>query len=135
MVAVTFVSCGTLISSNTLKSVFMSIQECKIKATMVNINSLYFKSLFYPYNVLVNKCSSSCNDINNPYAKLCVPDVDKNTHGKVFNLMLRTNEIRYIKKEIFIHTILFTLIIIISCYYCNTRPWIKKIFNVILIYK
>ena len=113
MVAVTFVSCGTLISSNTFKSVFMSNQECKIKATMVNINNN--KSLFYPYNVLVNKCSSSCNDINNPYAKLCVPDVDKNTHVKVLNLMLRTNEIRYIKKEIFIYTILFTLIII-SCY-------------------
>ena len=34
-------------------------------------------SLYYPYSVLVNKCSGSCNDINNPYAKLCVPDVAK----------------------------------------------------------
>ena len=46
----------------------------------------------YPYSVLVNKSSGSCNDINNPYAKLCVPDVVKDTNIEVFNLMLRTNE-------------------------------------------
>ena len=48
----------------------------------------------YPYIVLVNKSSGSCNDINNPYAKLCVPDVVKDTNIEVFNLMLRTNETR-----------------------------------------
>ena len=35
----------------------------------------------------VNKCSVSCNNINDPYAKLCVPDVFKNINVKVFNLM------------------------------------------------
>ena len=32
------------------------------------------------------------NNINGPYAKLCVPDVVKNLNVKVFNLMSRTNE-------------------------------------------
>ena len=40
------------------------------------------------------KCSGSCNNINNPYAKLCVPDVVKNVNVKVFSLMSRTNETR-----------------------------------------
>ena len=44
----------------------------------------------------VNKCSSSCNHINNPYAKLCVPDVVKNMNIKVFNKMSKINETRYI---------------------------------------
>ena len=35
----------------------------------------------------MNKCSGNCNSINDPYAKLCVPDVIK-------NLMSRTNETR-----------------------------------------
>ena len=31
--------------------------------------------LFRPYSVLVNKCSGSYTDTNNPYTELCVPDV------------------------------------------------------------
>ena len=30
-----------------------------------------------PFSVKTSKCSGSCNNINNPYAKLCVPDVLK----------------------------------------------------------
>ena len=45
----------------------------------------------------VNKCIGSCNNIDDPYAKLSVPDVAKNTIVKVFNLVSRTNETRYIK--------------------------------------
>ena len=44
----------------------------------------------------MNKCCSSCNDINDPYAKLCIPDVVKGINVKVFNLMSRINEIRHI---------------------------------------
>ena len=37
----------------------------------------------------------SCNNINDLYATMCVPDVVKNLNVKVFNLMSRTNESRY----------------------------------------
>ena len=37
------------------------------------------------------------NNINNPYAKICVPDVMKNLNVKVFNLMSRTNETKIIE--------------------------------------
>ena len=50
--------------------------------------------MFYPYNIKVNKFSGSCNNINNPYAKLCVPDIVKNINVVVFNLMSRINETR-----------------------------------------
>ena len=72
----------------------MSNQERKVRSALVNINNN--EPLRYPYSVLVSKCKSSCNDINNPYAKLCVPDVVKNINTKVFNLMLSTNEKRYV---------------------------------------
>ena len=49
------------------------------------------------YNVKISKCSSSCNNINNPYTKLWVPDVSENMNVKVFNLISRTNETRCIK--------------------------------------
>ena len=45
----------------------------------------------------MNKRSKSCNNINHPYAKSCVPNVVKKINVKVFNLMSRTNEARYIE--------------------------------------
>ena len=52
---------------------------------------------FFSFSIKTSKCSGSCNSINNPCAKLCVPDVVKNLNVKVFNLMSRTNETRHIE--------------------------------------
>ena len=51
---------------------------------------------FYPYSIVVNKCSGNCNNINDPYTKLCVPDVIKDMNIKIFNLMSRINETRHV---------------------------------------
>ena len=77
------------------KCISMNNQECKIRLEIININSN--EPLFYPYSIKVNKCSGSCNNINNPYSKLCVPDVVQNMNVKVFNLMPITNKRRHIK--------------------------------------
>ena len=61
----------------------------------ININS--DEPTFYPCSVEINKCSGSCNNINDPYTKMCVPAVVKNISVKVFNLMSRTNETRHIE--------------------------------------
>ena len=50
-----------------------------------------------PFSIKKSKCSGSCNNINDPYAKICVPDVIKTLNLKVLNLMSRTNETRYIE--------------------------------------
>ena len=62
---------------------------------MINTNSN--ETLFYPYSIKVNKCCGSYDNINDPYAKLCVSDVVENMNVKVFNLMSRTNDTRHIK--------------------------------------
>ena len=53
--------------------------------------------MFYPYIIKINRCKGSRNKINDPYAKICVPNQTKNANVKVFNLMSRTNETRHIK--------------------------------------
>ena len=53
--------------------------------------------MFYPFSIKVNKCSGNCNNINDPYAKICVPDTVKDLNVRVFNLMSRNNETRHIK--------------------------------------
>ena len=42
----------------------------------------------------MNKCSGSCNNINNPYAKSYVV---KNMNLEVFNLMSCSNQTKHIK--------------------------------------
>ena len=54
----------------------MNNQECQVRPEIININSN--ELLFYPYTVKMNKCSGSCNNTNDPYAKMCIPDVVKN---------------------------------------------------------
>ena len=89
-----FFSCNEL-STNTLKFVSMKNQERKIRTRIIDINSN--EPLFYSFSISVNKYSGSCNNMNDPYAKLCVPAVVKNINVKAFNLMSRTNETRHIK--------------------------------------
>ena len=64
-----------------LKCVSMNNQECRVKEEIINVNSN--EPSFYPHRIEINKCSGSCNDINDPYAKLCVPDDVKNTNVSV----------------------------------------------------
>ena len=91
-----FITVIGFIKSNaiSLKWVSVSNQEYKVRPAIMNINN--HEPLFYPYSILANKFSGSCNDINNPYAKLCVADVVKGMNIKVFILMSRTNETRFI---------------------------------------
>ena len=71
----------------------MNNQECKVKPQIINLNR--DEPAFFPFSIKTSKCSGSCSNINNPYAKLCVSDVVKNLNVKVFNLISRTNETRH----------------------------------------
>ena len=53
--------------------------------------------MFFPFSIRTGKCNGSCNNINEPYGKLCVPDVAKILNLKVINLMSWTNETRHIE--------------------------------------
>ena len=84
--AMTFFSCN-LLNVNSLEHVSMNNQERKIRPEIISVNTN--EHVFYPYSITIYKCKGSCNTINDPYAKLCVPDTIKNINVKVFNLMLK----------------------------------------------
>ena len=73
----------------------MNNEECKVRPEIINVNSN--EPLFYTFSIKTTKCSGSCNNNYDPYAKLCVPDIVKNLNNKVFNLMSITNETRHVK--------------------------------------
>ena len=78
-----------------LNCISMKNQECKRRPQVVNVS--INNPIFYPFSIKTSKCSGNCNNINYPYAKVCVPDVIKDLNIKAFNLMSRTNEIRFIE--------------------------------------
>ena len=81
--------------TNALDCISMKNRECKVRPEIISINSN--NPMFYPFSIKVNKCRGNCNNIDDPYAKICVLDVIKDLNVKVFNLMARTNENRFIK--------------------------------------
>ena len=66
---------GNLSCVNSLEWASMKNQECKLRPEIININSN--NPIFYPFSIKVNKCNGNCNNINDPYARICVPDTVK----------------------------------------------------------
>ena len=73
----------------------MNNQEWEVRPQIPNVNN--DEPVFFPFSIKTSKCSTSCNNINDPCAKLCVPDVLKNLNVRVFNVMSRTNKTRHIE--------------------------------------
>ena len=86
---------GNLSSVNPLESISFKNQECKARPEIISINSN--DPIFYPFNIKTNKCSGNCNNMNDPCARICTPDVIKDLNAKVFNLMTLTNETGFIE--------------------------------------
>ena len=86
---------GNLWSANSLECVSIKNQECKVRPEIVNGNGN--NPIFHPFSIKINKCNGNCNNINDPYARICVPDTVKNVNVKIFNLITLTNETRHIK--------------------------------------
>ena len=72
----------------------MDNKEFKVRPEILNINSN--ESSFYPYSILVNKCSVSWIIFNDAYANLCIPNTVNNMNIEELKLISRTNETRHI---------------------------------------
>ena len=59
----------------------MNNQKCKVRPKIADINSN--NPMFYPFSVKINRCSGNCNNINDPYAKICVPNTVKYLNVRV----------------------------------------------------
>ena len=91
---ITFFSLNPL-GVDSLKCVSVNNQKYKIRTKIININNN--ETVLYPFSIKVKKCSGSCNNIDYPYAKLCIPDVVKNINVKVSNLLSWSNQKRHIE--------------------------------------
>ena len=66
-------------------------QESKVRKIIVDNDYMTF-----PYKIGVDKCIGSCNDKDNPYFKVCLPDSIKNISVKSFDLLSEKNVLKNI---------------------------------------
>ena len=67
------ISLFRIIETKALECVAVVNRKCMPRPKILDVNEGVGEALFYPYNVLVNKCSGSCNMLDDPMAKMCVP--------------------------------------------------------------
>ena len=88
------ISLFNVLKVNTLECLSLVNQKCMPRPKILNVNEGIGEALFYPYNVLVKKCSGSCDTLDNPMSKICGPKIIENGNMKVYNFLVRLNETR-----------------------------------------
>ena len=79
------ISLFSITKTKALECVSVVNQKCTSRPKILDVNEGAGEALFYPYNVLVNKCSGSCNALDDPMAKMCVLNIFKRVNMKVYN--------------------------------------------------
>ena len=83
-----------LFKTKALEYVSVINLKCMSRPKIIQANAN--EPVFYPLSIKINKFGGDCDTINDPMAKLCVPDIVKDINIKVFNLLARINETRKI---------------------------------------
>ena len=76
-----------IIKTKALECMSVVNQKCMPRPKILDVNEGVGEALFYLYNIQVNKCSGSCNTLDNLIEKLCVPNVIKGLNIKVYNFL------------------------------------------------
>ena len=88
------ISLCRILKVRALECVSVVNQKCMPGPKILDVNEGVREALFYLYSVQVNKCSESCNTLDNPMAKVCIPNVIKGVNMQVYNFLMRLNETR-----------------------------------------
>ena len=88
------ISLFNVLKVNALECLSAINRKCMPRPKILDVNEGVGEVLFYPYNGQVNKCSGSCNTLDDPMARICVPNIIKNVNIKVYNFLIRLNETR-----------------------------------------
>ena len=77
------ISLFSIIKTKALECVSVVNRKCMPRPKILDVNEGIGEALFYPCNVLVNKCSGSCDMLNDPMARLCIPNIIKRVNMKI----------------------------------------------------
>ena len=80
-----------LIPKNKPNCFLLKNEECKLRKVIIDNDYMNF-----PYKIKVDKCIGSCNDKDNLYFQVCLPDIVKNVSVKSFDLISQKNVLKNI---------------------------------------
>ena len=64
-------------------------QKREVKKVIIHNDYMTF-----PYKIKADRCIGSCNDKDNPYFKVCTPDIVKSISVKVLDLISQKNVLK-----------------------------------------
>ena len=88
------ISLFSIIKTRALECVSVINRKYMPRPKILDVNEGVGEALFYPDNVLVNQCSGSCDTLDDPMARMCVPNIIKRINMKVYNFLMRLTETR-----------------------------------------
>ena len=88
------ISLFSILKVRALECVSVVNQKCMPRPKILDVIEGVGEALFYPYNVIVNKCSGICNTLDDPMAKLHVPNIIKRINMKAYKFLMRLNKTR-----------------------------------------
>ena len=72
-IGLTILSNFTNVSS--LSCISMNNETCNARPQIVNVNSN--NPILYSFSIKTSKCIGNCNNVNDSYGRICVPDIVK----------------------------------------------------------
>ena len=69
-----------------------------IRPTLIDLNPI--KLNYYSFMISIDKCSGSCNDVDDLSTKRCASSETKDVNVTVFNMITKINEIKTLVKHI-----------------------------------
>ena len=69
-----------------------------IRPTLIDLNPVELN--YYPFMNILDKCSGSCNAVDDLSKKICVPSGTKDVNVKIFDMITRIYEAKTLVKRI-----------------------------------
>ena len=71
------------------KCLSLNNEPCMVRLTLTDLNSLELN--YYPFMISLDKCSGSCNSVDDLSTKIRVWSETKDVNVRVLNMITRTN--------------------------------------------
>ena len=90
-------------ASNHTKCVSLSNQKCMIQPTLIDLHPNEYSQEFhyYLFSVKLDRCTGSCNTLNELFNKVCVPNHIEDLNLSMFNIITGINELKTLRESIY----------------------------------
>ena len=94
----TFVASSSFSGSLATKCMSLNDEPCLVRPNLIDLNpnELYY----YPFMVSLDRCDGSCNTLDYPSDRLCVPNRAEDVNLNVFKMITRMNEAKALTKHV-----------------------------------